>query len=441
MKRIFNLAAALLAACLFIGSMAGCTDSKDSSKENPTVHICESPCTICGKCTDETCKDPVCTEKCEGHTYYFSSTSEELHSNNKYNSAYIQSGVIQQNILTLNGTNGTYSLVKRMKSEKQTAMSISVQFTFCGVFTKDGSTVTLKYPEYAERNSDWGLYASLLPADQGKKTSEEDATVLYWFPTAYFVNAVAVGIEQKVTVDEIAHTAEWQEIDQKNYGNSAYYDPDHVEVLPDTVLKGKTICYLGSSVTLGASAENISFVEFIAKRLQTEYVKEAVSGTTLADNGENSYISRLKRLEPQQKVDLFVCQLSTNDASAGTPLGSLVSEGQAFDTKTVYGAIEWIITYVKEKFDCPIVFYTNAYYENEAYAKMVEALATVQKKYDIGVIDLYTDEVFNEITAEQKHMYMADEIHPTKAGYLEWWTPVMENELCTFYESVKISEG
>ena len=27
---------------------------------------------------------------------------------------------------------------------------------------------------------------------------------------------------------------------------------------------------------------------------------------------------------------------------------------------------------------------------------------------------------------------MADEIHPTKAGYLEWWTPKMEEFLYQF---------
>ena len=35
----------------------------------------------------------------------------------------------------------------------------------------------------------------------------------------------------------------------------------------------------------------------------------------------------------------------------------------------------------------------------------------------------------NNITDEQKSLYMADSIHPTQAGYLEWWTPVFENKL------------
>lgn len=32
-------------------------------------HVCESECPFCGKCTDETCTEAVCADKCEGHVY------------------------------------------------------------------------------------------------------------------------------------------------------------------------------------------------------------------------------------------------------------------------------------------------------------------------------------------------------------------------------------
>lgn len=37
----------------------------------------------------------------------------------------------------------------------------------------------------------------------------------------------------------------------------------------------------------------------------------------------------------------------------------------------------------------------------------------------------YSNKEFNNISAEERSLYMADNIHPTKAGYLEWWTPYM----------------
>lgn len=46
------------------------------------------------------------------------------------------------------------------------------------------------------------------------------------------------------------------------------------------------------------------------------------------------------------------------------------------------------------------------------------------------MIDLWDDADFNAITQEQRELYLADAIHPTKAGYLKWWTLYMENVLC-----------
>ncbi|MCQ2771581.1 MAG: hypothetical protein MJ236_07310, partial [Clostridia bacterium] len=45
----------------------------ESSSKTPTpsssssVHVCEHVCPQCGKCQDETCKDPACADKCSGH--------------------------------------------------------------------------------------------------------------------------------------------------------------------------------------------------------------------------------------------------------------------------------------------------------------------------------------------------------------------------------------
>jgi hypothetical protein len=119
-------------------------------------------------------------------------------------------------------------------------------------------------------------------------------------------------------------------------GNAKQYSVQNVEQLSDSPLKGMNICYLGSSVTYGASSSQESFVEFLAKRNGTTYVKEAISGTTLVTTGagDGSYVTRMKMLDKNAKFDLFVCQLSTNDASQNKPLGNIDST----DTATVCGA-------------------------------------------------------------------------------------------------------
>ena len=76
-----------------------------------------------------------------------------------------------------------------------------------------------------------------------------------------------------------------------------------------------------------------------------------------------------------------------------------------------------------------MVFYTNPVYESTEYAAMVELLQGISEKWEIVVIDMWNDATFNSITEEQRTLYMADAIHPTQAGYLEWWTPYMEKVL------------
>ena len=82
-------------------------------------------------------------------------------------------------------------------------------------------------------------------------------------------------------------------------------------------MAGKHLIFLGSSVTYGSASGGVSFADFISRRNGCAITKEAVSGTTLVDEGEDSYISRLKKLDKSIPADLFICQLSTNDATQG----------------------------------------------------------------------------------------------------------------------------
>lgn len=216
-----------------------------------------------------------------------------------------------------------------------------------------------------------------------------------------------------------------------NPGNLPKYGPDKMDKVKNSPLKGKNFIFLGSSVTKGFAAYGQSFADMIAARNDAHCVKEAVSGTTLADNGEKSYISRLKKLSKNTPCDVFVCQLSTNDATKKVPLGQPAAgkDMASFDTKTVCGAIEYIIAYAKDTWNCPVVFYTNPQYASPAYKAMVDALAKIAVKWDVQVIDLWND---REVNAKEnkKGFHMNDQIHPTKKGY-QLWTPVFEQALAS----------
>lgn len=213
-------------------------------------------------------------------------------------------------------------------------------------------------------------------------------------------------------------------------GNAEQYSVSLTPAEADGTLRGKKIIFLGSSVTYGSAAKGESFADFLEKKDGVICIKEAVPGTTLVDNGKSSYISRMKTVDKSIGADAFVCQLSTNDATLKMPAGEVSAsfEKEDLDTSTVAGAIEYIIAYARQTWGCPVVFYTGTRYESEEYAALVKLLLQIREKWNIGVIDLWNSEM-NGISPSLYKLYMADGIHPTRAGYREWWLPEFEKYL------------
>ena len=190
-------------------------------------------------------------------------------------------------------------------------------------------------------------------------------------------------------------------------------------------IKNKTIIFLGSSVTYGDS--NYSMCEAISEATGANVIKWAVSGTTLSTAKPNSYVERmLNVIDTRDKCDFFVTQLSTNDAAHNIDPGTVSDsfDKADFDTTTVAGAIEFIIAAAREKWNCPIAFYTGTFYNSQKYRKMVDILLEAAKKWNIGVIDLWNNEEMHKVSDEDRKRYMKDDVHPTKNGYIEWWLPV-----------------
>lgn len=221
-----------------------------------------------------------------------------------------------------------------------------------------------------------------------------------------------------------------------NPGNKGY-DIETVETISSSPLKDKKIIFLGSSVTEGMQAKKLSFVDYLSKKDDFDYIKEAVSGTTLVDNGKKSYVQRLiNNIDTQYNADLFVCQLSTNDAQKKLDVGKISQSKNMndFDTQTITGAMEYIIAYAKDTWDVPVVFYTGTQFESAEYEKMIKVLYQLQDKWGIYIIDLWKELPVDEVSKELYTEYMNDDIHPTRKGYLEWWGPQIEKELSEIIE-------
>ena len=233
-------------------------------------------------------------------------------------------------------------------------------------------------------------------------------------------------------------------------GNISKYNPAGSEALvplPDqhSKLENRKLLFLGSSITYGSATGGISFADYISKRDGATVKKLAVSGTNMAwkTKTDASYVNRLMKNNPASFIpDIFACQLSLNDSLNGIALGSLPdinfdeldeSKVEALYEKsnTVGGAIGYIAAYANYNWeDCQIVFYTvrnNGY--NNQYTKMRAMLYDAKKKYgNFEIIDMWKISDLTNLKGNLKQfcLYMDDNNHPNKAGYLYQWTPEFE---------------
>ncbi len=234
--------------------------------------------------------------------------------------------------------------------------------------------------------------------------------------------AQALRREQEMTAAIAAHP-----------GNIPAYDILKQDPDPDSPLKGKSCIFLGSSVTYGHAALGESFVEALQVIDELQVYKEALSGTTMVDEALKgpSFITRMKTIPADFKADAFICQLSTNDARQGWPMGEITAgkDRDSFDTKTIIGAMEYIIAYAMDTWHCPVYFYTGTKFLDPAYRLTVDILYRLQEKWGIGIIDLWNDADLESMDDSTYDLYMFDPIHPTKAGYLLWWTPFFREYL------------
>jgi lysophospholipase L1-like esterase len=222
-------------------------------------------------------------------------------------------------------------------------------------------------------------------------------------------------------------------------GNAERYAAKAAPLKTASPLKGKTIFWLGSSVTIGLWSHEETMPDYLYQEDGLLFKKDAISGTTLrqlkADDA--SYLSRLlggKILSPKQAIDAFVCQLSTNDAWDKGSWGEIAPDKDPahFADDTTLGAIETIIVYVRESWHCPIYFYTGSFYEDlngKTYGLLVRKLQEIARKWNVPIIDLYSDEAFNAALPAERSLLMHDSIHPFRAGYELWWTPYFERFL------------
>lgn len=133
------------------------------------------------------------------------------------------------------------------------------------------------------------------------------------------------------------------------------------------------------------------------------------------------WLSGADDLQPKlrQMVE-YISQLPGNAAHYGVNVTPTVSSPLKGKQIAFLGSsVTWVFRALGESF-----VYTNPKYDNQLYGQMVDRLLTLQPKWEFRLIDLYHDKT---LPHGGPSLYMADENHPTRAGYQQKWLPIFED--------------
>ncbi len=209
-------------------------------------------------------------------------------------------------------------------------------------------------------------------------------------------------------------------------------------------LYGKKIYFLGSSWTYGMGCNGKdNFAIRIAEKNHMSYINEAVSTTTfIPREGRNdSYLERADNF-PDERPDYLLIQMSSNDPRHTQAIIGHVTdfyeenseEGKIFDTTTIAGAMEAIISKLMKRypgtkfawytgFRGPIKDSDEAQKRcDEAYDMLMNELAP---KWGTPVCDLTCRLGLNTYIEENKQLLtIGDAQHCISPGYAAWETAI-----------------
>ena len=200
-------------------------------------------------------------------------------------------------------------------------------------------------------------------------------------------------------------------------------------------LKGKTIVFLGDSITegVGTSAPDKRYWEVVSQKTGAVCKGFGISGTRIARqlhpvegamHDFNHFITRVDKMD--EDADVVMVLGGVNDYGHGdAPFGTMADR----TLDSFYGGLHTLYTALVEKYPTArIVIMTPLHWDEEDRGKetadglslvlkdYVNAIREVAEYYSFPVLDLYAASGIQPKLAVHKELYMPDGLHPSDNG-------------------------
>lgn len=192
---------------------------------------------------------------------------------------------------------------------------------------------------------------------------------------------------------------------------------------------------VGDSITYGSYYYLTNTVKYTNYKANNY----GLAGSTLAVNDysrnhinsvygtSHAYTSVVERVlnDNMPTADVWTIFAGTNDCYYGSPIGSLKAKGSAFDTSTVYGALQTICEYVLAQENTPRLILISPAFSNRepapnakydlTYDEVIKAFREVSALYGVEHLELWSKAGIN---ADNADLMLKDGVHPSTAGGL-----------------------
>lgn len=212
----------------------------------------------------------------------------------------------------------------------------------------------------------------------------------------------------------------------------------------------KSVYAFGDSIVYGHKTPKQSFMQLIANDYSIKLNMMAKNGATIMPS-KNHILSQINNA-PAIAPDFVVFEGYTNDAYGSVETDSFNSDGTnkdvtqcygeitadgttEFDTNTFCGAFEQTIYAMKQKWQTSkfvfVTIHKSGARNMEIQTKLHDLSVAICKKWNVEVVDMFTDSTLDTTDAEQMSKYMIDGkgSHPNVAACKEFYIPVVVSKL------------